>query len=262
MTNLEAEPQLSSKSVSDWRSRVILAEKTGNLLLPDWLEGSYARFREDVMHPKFPCFFGTQAERRGEMFYAYVSADDLTDLPRIMMKFAALSAERENEKNNFALFFEPDPSPLDHEQYQQRFWNTLQYLHDHDDSLSADTELLEPDHPDWEFEFAGVQMFVVGCTPSYHRRRSRNLGPGMIMLFQPRSVFIDAISQKAIGNQARDQVRKRLVEWDGVDHHPDLGVYGDPQNREWKQYFLPDDDDPSAGACPFLSRAAEFRRCD
>jgi len=38
--------------------------------------------------------------------------------------------------------------------------------------------------------------------------------------------------------------------WDGgVEAHPDLGVFGDPDNREWKQYFLPDSDEAVTGAC-------------
>ncbi|MEZ2127555.1 MULTISPECIES: AMP-binding protein, partial [unclassified Sinorhizobium] len=260
MSNEQERAKSPVEETATWEARIILGDRHGNVLPPDWVVSAYDRFRADVMHPKFPCFFGTQAERRGEMFYSFVNGADLTDLPRTMAKFSELSAAREHEKNNFALFFEPDPVPLGHDEYRKRFWHVLQYLHDHDPTITHDSELLEPDHPDWEFEFAGVQMFVVGCTPSYQRRRSRNLGPGMIMLFQPRSVFVDAITQKAIGPQARDQVRKRLLEWDGISHHPDLGVYGDPENREWKQYFLPDDDDPSAGRCPFLSRKRELER--
>jgi hypothetical protein len=37
-------------------------------------------------------------------------------------------------------------------------------------------------------------------------------------------------------------------------------MYGDAENREWKQYFLPDDNDPVRGACPFLSRRASTKK--
>src|SRR5690606_34318862 len=57
-----------------------------------------------------------------------------------------------------------------------------------------------------------------------------------------------------IGAEARSVVRKRLLAWDGQPVHPDLGVYGDTDNREWKQYFLADGNDPEAGRCPFLVR--------
>jgi uncharacterized protein len=36
--------------------------------------------------------------------------------------------------------------------------------------------------------------------------------------------------------------------------HPDIGFYGDFINREWKQYALPDDNEPESGTCPFHMR--------
>jgi uncharacterized protein len=36
--------------------------------------------------------------------------------------------------------------------------------------------------------------------------------------------------------------------------HPDIGFYGNIGNREWKQYALPDDNEPEAGGCPFHTR--------
>ncbi len=110
---------------------------------------------------------------------------------------------------------------------------------------------VEPSDPAWEFSFAGVQMFVVGCGPTYQRRQSRNLGKGIVMLFQPRSVFVDAVTDREISLEARQQVRRRLLAWDDMMAHPDLGIYGDPDNLEWKQYFLSDDTTPEAGVCPF-----------
>jgi FPC/CPF motif-containing protein YcgG len=35
-----------------------------------------------------------------------------------------------------------------------------------------------------------------------------------------------------------------------MPHHDSLGVYGAPGNREWTQYFLPDDNAPVRGTCP------------
>ena len=51
-------------------------------------------------------------------------------------------------------------------------------------------------------------------------------------------------------------IRRRLRAYDDVAPSPTLGNYGEPDNREWKQYFLPDRDDaqdPDDGAarCPF-----------
>jgi FPC/CPF motif-containing protein YcgG len=41
--------------------------------------------------------------------------------------------------------------------------------------------------------------------------------------------------------------------------HPDIGFYGDHRNREWKQYALPDDNEPEMGACPFHTRTNGLR---
>ncbi|HEY0184752.1 MAG TPA: AMP-binding protein, partial [Rhodopila sp.] len=241
------------RAATPWTSRLIFGGEMGVCEPPGWLVHCYDEFRRTVTDPAFPCFFGTQAETRGEMFYSFVNARDLSHLPATMAKFAELSAALENQRNNFAVFFEPSSQQFTHDEFRRACWNALQYLHDHD---NHPTVMEQPDPTDaaWEFSFAGMQMFVVGCSPSYCRRRSRNIGPGIVMLFQPRSVFIDTVTKREIGIEARASVRRRLLAWDGVAAHPDLGVYGDPDNREWKQYFLPDTDAPEAGTCPFLSR--------
>ncbi len=241
----------------DWKSRIIDGRATGAAVSPPaWLDASYATLREQVMHPEYPCFFGTMAEKRGEMFYGFVNGKDIHNLPATMQTFAELALLPQYRKNNIAVFFEPDPQPLTHDTYHNLFWDALQSLHNVDpDPTAADQP--EPSHEDWEFSFAGVQMFVVCACPSFSARHSRNLGPGMVLLFQPRSVFVDTITNKVIGREARNQVRKRLETWDDVSAHPDLGFYGDPGNLEWKQYFLSDENVRAADRCPFLRRQKE-----
>ncbi|MFM0609410.1 amino acid adenylation domain-containing protein [Paraburkholderia sediminicola] len=252
-------PNLESDTidVSDWRSRIILGRRVGastfDRALPDWLPVSYERLRDDVMDPGYPCFFGTQAEKRGEMFYSWIDGKDISSLPDTMATFAELATLPEYEKNNIAIFFEPDAEPLSHDAYHDAFWHTLQYLHDHDPDPKVGQQL-DPSHPDWEFSFAGLETFVVCACPSFGARHSRNLGPGMVLLFQPRAVFVDKVTNRAISTQARSEVRRRLNIWDEVPPHADLGYFGDTDNREWKQYFLPDNDTPNFGACPFLRR--------
>lgn len=239
--------------LGDWRSRVIVKNVLGAAELPSWAEHSYRILHEQVTDDAYPCFFGVQAERHGEMFYAFVSRGEEHVLLETMAKFAQLAKEPVYEKNNVAVFFEPDAVPLSHREYHDRFWRTLQMLHDADAHPHAANQV-DPNDPAWEFCYQGVEMFVVCACPSFKKRHSRNLGPGMVLLFQPRSVFIDKITNKVIGRRAREQVRKRLEAWDEVGAHPDLGFYGDPGYLEWKQYFLPDDNQPTRGVCPFSRR--------
>lgn len=243
-------------TAQDWKSRIIKGRACGaDVQPPAWLDASYATLREQVMHPAYPCFFGTQAERRGEMFYSFVHGKDIADLPATMQTFAELASLPQYRKNNIAVFFEPDAEPLSHDAYHELFWHALQQLHNVDPDPQADQQP-EPSDESWEFSFAGVQMFVVCACPSFSLRHSRNLGPGMVLLFQPRSVFVDTITNKVIGREARNQVRKRLETWDDTPAHPDLGFYGDPGNLEWKQYFLDDHNVRAADVCPFLKRKA------
>jgi FPC/CPF motif-containing protein YcgG len=242
---------------SDWKSRIIAGRATGAAANPPaWLDASYETLCTHVMDPAYPCFFGTIAEKRGEMFYSYVNGKDIRDLPATMQTFAELVTLPQYRKNNIAIFFEPDAQPLTHEAYHAWFWSILQHLHDVDPDPKADAQP-EPSHEDWEFSFAGVETFVVCACPSFRLRHSRNLGPGMVLLFQPRSVFVDTITNKVIGREARNQVRKRLETWDEISAHPDLGFYGDPGNLEWKQYFLDDANLPADDRCPFLKRQRE-----
>ncbi|VVE23301.1 hypothetical protein PHO31112_03246 [Pandoraea horticolens] len=250
---IESSPAPKRVTASDWRSRVILGDQVGGIELPDWLETSYKTLRTQVMHPEYPCFFGTIAERRCEMFYSFVNGKDNATLPATMLTFTRLASQPEFRRNNIAIFYEPDATPLTHTEYHDLFWGTLQHLHNVDPDPEADHQV-PPSHEDWEFGYGGLQMFVVCACPSFSQRHSRNLGPGMVLLFQPRAVFVDTITNKVIGRQAREQVRERLRKWDAVGPHPDLGFYGDPGNLEWKQYFLEDANIAAADQCPFLKR--------
>jgi FPC/CPF motif-containing protein YcgG len=76
----------------------------------------------------------------------------------------------------------------------------------------------------------------------------------MVMLFQPRSVFGGDGVDAEIDDRTRSVIRERILAWDGMPHHSALGSYGDEDNREWKQYFLPDNDESQTGGCPLKRR--------
>ncbi len=182
---------------------------------PEWLVRSYESFRERVLDDRYPCFFGTRAERRGEMFYSFASGDDWSVISAALAQFCALSRRPEHARSNLAVFFEPKTEPLDHARFRSFCWDVLQYLHDSDGSPSLDGEI-DPSDPAWEFTAYGTQIFVVGCSPSYQNRHSRNLGPGIVLLFQPRNVFVDQVTKKEINREARAEVRRRLRAWDDI----------------------------------------------
>lgn len=198
-----------------------------------------------------PCFFGQTGELRGEMIYTFVQHGALLEMAANMRQFVHLLATPDYARCSLVAFFEPDESLSDHSEFVERFWKVLQFLHEHD--AKPATERL-PDHPLWEFSFEGCEMFAVGTSPTYKQRRSRNLGFGMVIIFQPRILFIDPATSAPIAAEVRHRIHKRMLAYDGMVVHPDIGFYGQPSNREWKQYALPDDNSEERGRCPFHTR--------
>ena len=115
---------------------------------------------------------------------------------------------------------------------------------------------MEPEHDEWEYCFAGTPMFVVCNTPAHQGRRSRN-GLGLTITFQPRWVFDGIEGHTPAGQKARRTIRARIDRYDALPPSPRLGVYGSEGNREWQQYFLPDDNEtPPRERCPLHIVAA------
>jgi FPC/CPF motif-containing protein YcgG len=63
----------------------------------------------------------------------------------------------------------------------------------------------------------------------------------------------------------RQNIHKRMLAYDGMPVYPDIGFYEDLGNREWKQYALPDDNEPESGARAnhlfHSSTGSRHRRC-
>jgi FPC/CPF motif-containing protein YcgG len=235
-------------SRQNWTSRVLKRGRLG--IAPDekWKLVAYEQYKSKLRALDYPCFFGQAGEERGEMLYTFIADGRLEELVTNMQQFVSLTGTPGYERSSLVAFFEPDAGIANHASFVARFWQILQFLHEHDCDPAMDRM---PDHPLWEFSFRGSEMFVVGASPTYQRRRSRNLGPGIVLVLQPRSLFVDPTTSLPIAASVRHRIHQRMLAYDGMPVHPDIGFYGDPSNREWKQYALPDDNEPEHGTCPF-----------
>jgi hypothetical protein len=234
-----------------WKGRVLDQGRLGIPVEESWKLEACEQYKAKLRATEYPCFFGQSGEARGETLYTFVAEGGRNELVTNMREFVALIGAPPHERSSLVAFFEPDPSITDHLTFATRFWQILQFLHDHDRDPATNRS---PDHPLWEFAFGGCEMFVVGASPTYKHRHSRNLGPGTVLVFQPRVLFIDPATSQPIATSVRQRIHKRMLAYDGLTVHPDIGFYGNADNREWKQYALPDDNEPEAGACPFHSR--------
>ncbi len=234
----------------DWTGRVLDQGRLGIPVEDSWKLEAFEQYRARLRAPEYPCFFGQGGEARGEMLYTFIAEGGLDEFVTNMRQFVRLIAAPPHERSSLVAFLEPDPSITDHASFIARFWQVLQFLHEHDSDPATERT---PDHPLWEFMFEDCEMFVVGASPTYQHRRSRNLGPSTVLVFQPRSLFIDPATSQPIAASVRQRIHKRMLAYDGMTVHPDIGFYGNLGNHEWKQYALPDDNEPETGACPFHS---------
>jgi uncharacterized protein len=235
-----------------WTGRVLEQGRLGVSVKESWMLEAYGQYKAKLRASEYPCFFGQSGEARGETIYTFIAEGGMRELVTNMRGFVNLIGAPPHERSSLVAFFEPDPSITDHLSFVARFWQILQFLHDHDRDPATDRT---PEHPLWEFAFEGCEMFVVGASPTYKHRRSRNLGPGTVLVFQPRALFIDPSTSQPIAASIRQRIHKRMLAYDEMTVHPDIGFYGNADNREWKQYALPDDNEPEAAACPFQTRA-------
>ena len=206
----------------------------------------------------FPCTFAVAAAKKRSLRFGFV--DDLDDEdtwePLVKIVSGYLDVYRMlSQDTSLVVFFRPDQEPRAITDYHKKFWSVLQFLHDRDPARWPAAIPGDPEHPLWEFSFGGTPIFVVCNTPSHELRRSRN-SPGFVITFQPRWVFQGLDAGTPRGDAARRVIRKRLRAFDGMAPSEELGNYGDPDNREWRQYFLPDRNTDDAFGCPFLARIA------
>jgi FPC/CPF motif-containing protein YcgG len=240
-----------STEVSSWTSRVLDKGVLGISPNEAWKLDAYEQYKTKLRAADFPCFFGQAGELRGEMMYAFIAKDFHGEFVENMREFVTLIGTTEYERCSLVAFFEPDSGLTDHAAFVACFWQMLQFLHEHDRQPSVERT---PDDPLWEFSFGRREMFVVGSSPTCQQRRSRNLGPGIVLIFQPRTLFIDPVTAEPIAVEVRQRIHRRMLVYDGMAVHPDIGFYGQSGNREWKQYALPDDNSPENGRCPFHAR--------
>ncbi|WP_418286513.1 YqcI/YcgG family protein [Halorubrum sp. DTA46] len=224
---------------------------------PDWLQAHYRTFRESMLGERdgspFPCYFGIEVEREGELLYA--ACESTTD-PVALLRFRDVLLEYLDtyadhaDRAPLAVFFRPPDDEPGEAHYHERLWHVLEFLHVHDPEPWPESIPTDPDDPHWEFCFGGEPLFPTSRAPFYDERKSRYSPIGLEITFQPRAVFEGLTADTEAGQHAREVIQSRMAEYDGVCPHADLGNWGAEGDREWTQYLFREDDDASPDACP------------
>lgn len=224
--------------------------------LPPWVRHAYGEFRARLLapDPPYPCHFGVEGETKDLDRYTYVERSGPGDagldrLPATLVEFFGRTAGSPR-RHSLVTFFGPPEEGKSLEEYRAAFWDVLAYLR-HADPAPWPAEVPEePDHPRWQMCFAGVRLFVFGGCPAYRTRRSRDLGPGLVMVFQNVSIFKGLEGHTPQGKAAKTKIRNRLLAYDEVAPYEELGAPTGPSVYKWKQYFPNDSNDPVGDVCP------------
>jgi len=195
----------------------------------------------------FPCVFGVAGHRHDQLRYLFL---DPIDIDILGQQLALFVSESRSHGPNTSLILFTRPRPVQTiDAYYKKFWRILDQLARADKQPWPAEIPQTVDHPMWEFSFAGEPIFVVCSTPAHVMRQSRR-SSSFMLTFQPRWVFERMLGTDHAAAKAFGEVRKRLVPFDTTVPSPLLGRYGDPEGREFKQYFLYDNNQPPP-ECPF-----------
>jgi uncharacterized protein len=204
----------------------------------------------------FPCTFAVAAAKKDSLRFGFIEnlhdSDTWWPLVGILSDYLKIY-QRISRDTSLVIIFPPGYKLLTMVEYYQKFWEILQFLHDNDPEAWPASIPCQVNDKWWEFSFGGVPIFAVCSTPAHDRRKSRS-GSTFLITFQPRWVFEGLEASTSRGATARRVIRDRLRAYDHVEPSPELGAYGSTGNREWRQYFLPDDNQDSLPGCPFRHR--------
>jgi FPC/CPF motif-containing protein YcgG len=231
--------------------------RAGHRLSP-WADAVYAELVAKVEDPSFPCTFGTLALRKGDLLVAFVETNDAESLRQgVCDRFIEYTDRMRSldpvaaSLHPLALFLPPPAGVRTIEEYFAFGWSLLQWVHDRDSHPWPARVASDPDDPAWSYCFGGVPLFVNFKTPAHHQRRSRRMAGGYLLLIQTRDGFDVVAGNTPQGRRARGLIRQKLAAYDTIAPYPELAHFGTADNREWKQYFVPDDNTPAHRQCPF-----------
>jgi uncharacterized protein len=194
----------------------------------------------------FPCIFAVRGFEEDQLRYMFLERVNVPTIACSLERYAANSRQF-GPNTSLVVFFRPGAvCPIEH--YERLLWSVLDDLVRIDRQPWPENIPTSMDDPGWEFCFAGQPMFVVCTTPAHTARQSRR-STGFTITFQPRWVFDKVLSTPKAADAVFEQINNRVKPYDFAPPSPHLGHYGDPNNREYLQYFLADDN--GSFKCPF-----------
>lgn len=218
--------------------------------LRDWQRVMFEEFEATLLSESrpFPCIFGVTGLKQNQLRFLF--CEELTpEAVAETLEHFVKHSRKYGPNTSLVVFSRPRPV-MSLESYERHFWEFLRGLANLDSEKWPENIPMNMHDSMWEFSFAGEPIFVVCNTPAHVQRQSRR-SPSFMVTFQPRWVFDKILGTEKSSKAAIKAVRERLIPYDISPPSPHLGAYGDPNALEFKQYFLREDDGPTA--CPYTA---------
>ena len=236
----------------------ILSDGTNALHYPEasWQREALLAFQHELsdQQSRFPCIPATVGHRLGQFRFGFAGDPATKDTARQLADLLHIYGQQSKEFGAYTsliVFFDTTKQKelgLDVPSYFHIYWDLLSRTTAYDPASWPNDIPESPENALWEYCFGGEKYFMYCATPAHQQKKSRNF-PCMMLAVTPRWVLQEFESKsKAAG--IKREIRARIIAYDDSDIHPDLNAYGHPDNHEWKQYFL-HDDNTSPLKCPF-----------
>lgn len=215
---------------------------------------------------KFPCIPAVQGHALKHFRYGFINLSRCSveeasgELASLLHEYGLHSREYGNYTSLVVMIHaeKAEDGREGVEYYERLFWALLTRATAYDPQPWPESIPDEPSHHLWEFCYGGEPYFVYCGTPAHKKRRSRHF-PYMMLAFTPRWVLRQFNAKARQAQRTKMLIRERLEAYDVVPPHPDLNLYGQKDNYEWKQYFLGDSTE-SPNRCPFVRNRKEIRQ--
>lgn len=229
--------------------------------LPEWAPRAFCQITDALAHDGFPCIFARKVNSVKSGWVCFVdSVESRHGREEVRSAVLAYLGSLEHYPREKAFLMpllvvvRPVRPPLSHGEYSQQAWNLLQHLHDNDPEPWPADVPTDRERDDWSFCFGGEQVFSNVSHPAHRLHRSRNLGDSLTFVMQPRKSFDLVAGSNHKGRVVRSVIRARAARYEGQPASADLGFFGTPGNREWRQMAAREGDEEYPATCPLKIR--------